>query len=121
MSMTHSTHLLDWNLYSSTIGGPSRDPEDPKDWRTAVAAIRALCGPDQLARMPGWKKELINTHVRLGDLVEPKKNETIHDVRDLHFLGILCCCVEQGEGCENYWDVLKSVSGNRWARTSGTI
>lgn len=106
--MIHSTHLLDWRLYSSKIGGPSRDPGKPNDWASATESIRALCSPKEFSRMPDWKQELINNLFEdLEILLKPKKKETIQDIRDLHFLGILCCCVEQGEGYDKAWDVVK--------------
>src|SRR5690349_19208454 len=108
MSIVHSTHLLDWELYQSAIGGPSRDPEKPQDWRGAAEAIRALAGPKAFVRMPDWKQHLITDQFEdLRVLLEPRKKETIDNIRDLHYLGILCCCVEEGEGYGQYWDLVK--------------
>lgn len=108
MSMTHSTHLIDWKLYSSKINGPSRNPEKPKEWQTAIEAVGALASPKELARMPDWKQELItNQFEDVESLLQPQKKATLENIRDLHFLGILCCCVKEGEGYDQQWDLVK--------------
>ena len=58
--------------------------------------------------MPDWKQELMTTHFEdIDSLLEPTEKETIAVIRDLHFLGILSCCVEQGEGYGQCWDLVK--------------
>ncbi len=108
MSMTHSSYLLDWKTYLSKINGPALNPEKADEWKSAADAIRAFCNPKQIAKMPEWKQELISLRIDdLDELLKPRKKDTLQHIRDLHLLGILWCCVEEGEGYDKAWDLLK--------------
>lgn len=58
MSMTHTTHLIDWKVYSSQIGGPARTRTGNQGIMRAKRVMRRKWAPAQLYAVfvLGWMR-----------------------------------------------------------------
>jgi hypothetical protein len=110
MSMIHEAYFVDWHQYTHHVLRDSwPDSDDDPTWQRLLPHIkRHLCGTID-SELPDWKSELLEIYSEGNEdaIRSEGSSHDIESIRNLNFLALLSCTIEEAADYYKFWDTLK--------------